>query len=233
VAVGLGVAVEVGLGIGRAVATYTASTSELRSLLGMTSFCPTLRIEVTLMLLTLAISSAFTPYLEAILSRNSPSLTTCTLYSMAVAVGLGSGGAVAVGTENEMTEGVAGGLDGLAATLLGRTVDVGAADVAIARDCGDAVLDTVKAVVMDATARDGTSVDLAMIVDSYQGLISQMAATTTPSASRPPTTLHSLPNKVERLIWRRAPQIGQLASVVSMRAPHSGQCSDSTSRAER
>ena len=43
----------------------------------MTNSCPTLRVELRLMLLALAIDSGSTPYLSAILPRISPSCTTC------------------------------------------------------------------------------------------------------------------------------------------------------------
>ena len=74
-------------------------------------------------------------------------------------------------------------------------------------------------------------VGLTAMADSYQGLINQTAAITAPDASSVPVAVSSLLRGRVTLTRRRAPQIGQLLSAASMRAPHSGQCSDSLSLA--
>jgi len=152
---------------------------------------------VTLISLASATDSGVTPYLSAILSKNSPSFTTCISGST---VGLGRNVGTAEGVREDVQEGVTVGVAvahrvGLGVVLTSVEVDLTATGISVSVEI------TVVIGIGAAVATDAKSdVGFAVIVDSYQGLTSQTAPTTTPSARR-------LPSAVQTRLRRRVPLI--------------------------
>ncbi|HUV93410.1 MAG TPA: hypothetical protein VMX14_01090 [Anaerolineae bacterium] len=111
---------------------------------------------------------------------------------MASAVGLSHGVGVAVGMGEDVGRGVALALGGAVAEYSGVEATPATVGVSATEEGEGVALGASVNADTDIASRAGPWVGPSLIADSYQGLISKLAATTAPSATRVPKTVQSL-----------------------------------------